>query len=225
MITKRQAITQLRKKLEEQNADSGKTNQFLYRSLLEQAKWIVKREIRAGKVYKNMSLFKPLKCIRIVESSIIDKGCPIQIPCNIWRTDKKLPETWQDDYGPVIKYAMSVDDTTRWHLISKEEWNNKRTSPYAKYDKTKYMIFSDGYLWFPNENPRRINIYGYWVDDPILHSECGDKPVCVRYLDTPFEIPEWTEAEIINKAFEVILKGTLQIPIQEQIDKNETRKS
>lgn len=225
MITKRQFITQLRKKLRENNADTGMTNQFLYYSLMEQAKWIVKREIRAGKVYKNMSLFKPLKCIRVVESSIIEQGCPIQIPCNIWRTDKKLPDTWQDDYGPVIKYAMSVDDSTRWHLISKEEWISKQNSPYAKYDKTKYMIFSDGYLWFPRENPRRINVYGYWIDDPILHSECGDKPVCVKYLDTPFEIPEWTEAEIINKTFELLLKGTKQIPVDEQIDKNEMRKS
>ena len=225
MISKRQAIIQLRKKLEEQNADTGKTNRFLYYCLLEQAKWIIKREIRAGKIYKNMSLFKPLKCKRVVEASIIDKGCPIQIPCNIWRTDIKLPDTWQDDYGPVIKYAMSVDDSTRWHLISKEEWIGKRTSPYAKYDKTKYMIFSDGHLWFPNENPRRINVYGYWVDDPLLYSECGDKPNCIKYLDTPFEIPDWTEAEIINKAFEILFKGTKQIPEDEDINKNSTRKS
>lgn len=225
MITKRRAIAQLRKKLEEENADTGKSNQFLYYCLLEQAKWIVKREARAGKVYKNMSLFKSLKCIKVVQSSIIEQGCPISIPCSIWRTDKKLPETWQDDYGPIIKYAMSVDDSTRWHLISKEEWINKRTSPYSRYDKTKYTIFSDGYLWFPNENPRRINIYGYYLDDPILHSECGEDKPCIKYLDTPFEIPEWTEAEIVNKALELLLKGTLPIPQQEQIDKNETRKS
>jgi|694.fasta_scaffold00342_45 hypothetical protein len=224
MITKRQAILQLRKKIQEQHADTGYTNQFLYLSILEQAKWIVKREIRSGRVYKNMDLFKPLKCKRVVESSIIENSCPIKIPCNIWRTDKKLPDTWQDDYGPVIKYAMSVDDSTRWHLISKEEWINKQSSPYFKLDKTKYMIYSDGYLWFPRENPKRINIYGYWIDDPLLYSECGDKPQCIKYLDTPLYIPDWTEAEIINKAFEILIKGTKQIPLDEDINKSENRK-
>lgn len=224
-MTKRSIINTLRQEIKELSSDTFYSNKFLYTVLIKHAMWIVKREIRSGKVYKNMSLFKSLKCIKVVESSIIDPSCPIQLECNIWRTDKRLPETWQDDYGPVIKYAMSIDDSTRFHLISKEEWINKRNSPYAKWDKTKYCIFSDGYLWFPVHNPRLINVYGYWIDGAEFHSECGDGKKCNRYLDSEFSVPDWTIAEITSKALEQLAKVTKALPNDEQIDKNETRKS
>lgn len=225
MIIKRNIIQNFRQKIKELTADTEYANQFLYSVLLEHAKWLVKREIRAGKVYKNMQLFQSLKCISVVPASIISAGCPIQLDCPIWRTDKKLPDTWQDDYGPVIKYATSVDDFTRFHLISKEEWMNKQNSPYFKYDKTKYVIYSDGYLWFPKHNPRKINVYGFFIDDVVFHSECGDTPRCTRFLDTTFNIPDWIEAEVMSKAVEQIANITKKLPQDEQIDKNETRRS
>jgi hypothetical protein len=223
-MTNRKHIANLRQKIKEMNIDTDFTNQFLYDSLLNHAKWLVKREIRAGKVYKNLELFKTLKCKKVVEANIIDSNCPIQAPCNIWRTDKKLPDTWQDDYGPVIKYALSIDDSTRWHLISKEEWINKQKSPYAKFDKTKYMLYNDGYLWFPKQNPRLINIYGYWIEDVEFHNDCGSESKCVRFLDTEFNIPEWIEAEMYSKALEELVKITKQLPADEQIDNNTSRK-
>lgn len=224
-MTNRKHIANLRQKLREMDIDSDFTNQFLYDSLLNHAKWLIKREIRAGKIYKNLQLFKTLKCKKVVEANIVENSCPIKSPCNIWRTDKKLPDTWQDDYGPLIKYALSVDDSTRWHLISKEEWINKQSSPYAKFDKTKYMLYSDGYLWFPKQNPNRINIYGYWIEDVNFHSDCGDKKECIRFLDTEFNIPEWIEAEMYAKTIEELAKITKQLQPDEEINKNVIRRT
>jgi hypothetical protein len=61
-ITNRQALQSFRKKVQEQSPDSTYTNQFLYRELLAQAPWLVKREIAAGRIYQNNSFFQPLGC-------------------------------------------------------------------------------------------------------------------------------------------------------------------
>lgn len=154
-----------------------------------------------------------------MEASIVDECCPIKIPCTIYRTDKKIPDTWQDDYGPVIKYVMSIDDSARFTLISKEEWNNKHNSPYNKYDKGKYAIYSEGYIWFPKHNPRRANIYGYWLEDTSLHSQCDDNSnSCTRFLDTKFNVPDWLEAEMMAKALDQLARITKQLRQDEQIN-------
>ena len=52
---------------------------------------------------------------------------------------------------------------------------------------------------------------------------CKDRP-CTRYLDTRFMFPEWVEAEMFNKALELLVGVSKKLPEDNQIDKNPTRK-
>ncbi len=157
MSTKRQHIESLRQKLKERNADSNFTNQFLYNSLLENAKWLIKREISSGRIYTNTSFFQTLGCQEVIEVPATE-CCDIKTNCRVYRTKHKLPETWVGNSGPVILGVTSIDGTTHFALITAGAWQNKRNDPYQKMINKKYAFISDGYIWFPENNPRVVNI-------------------------------------------------------------------
>ncbi len=224
-MTKRTAIETFRDELRERNADSTYSNQFLYNVLLNHAKWLIKREISRGKIYINNSFFQTLSCQEVIEVSTIDSCCPVKTNCKIYRTKDKLPEMWIDEYGPVLKSISSVDGTTEFFFTSAAGWQNKRNDPYQKMTDMKYTFFSDGYLWFPEHNPHRINIYGFYTDDITDKSDCAEKKPCVRYLDTQFMLPGWLEGEMFAKALEQVAGITKRLPEDAQIDKNVNRKN
>lgn len=232
MSTKRTVINLLREELRERNADSTYPNQFLYNVLLEHSKWLIKREISAGRIYRNTTFFQTLPCREVIEVSSVDSCCPVKTNCTIYRTKNKLPEIWDDTVGPIIRAVTSVDGSTDFFPVSASDWQNKKNDPYQKMADLKYSIYSDGYLWFPAHNPNLVNIYAFFKDDVKLipqdkceGGDCDNKEDCIVYLDTKFFVPDWIEAEIISKAAEQLAGITKRLPEDNQIDKNPTRKN
>lgn len=231
MSTKRQIIDNFRQKLKERNADSNYTNQFLYDSLLEQAKWLIRREISARRIYGNSSFFQTLDCQEVIEVPSVE-CCDIKTKCTMFRTKNKLPETWIDESGPVIRSVSSIDGTTDFFITNAGTWQHKRNDPYQKMSNSKYTFFSDGYAWFPEHNPRLVSFDGFFIDDIELlpADRCGckknknKKKKCIRFLDTKFMLPGWLEAEMFAKALQQLAQ-TLRVPEDEQIDKNPNRKN
>jgi hypothetical protein len=222
-ITKRQAISLFRVSLREANADSTFTNRFLYSKLVEHAKWMIPREYKAGKISQSKSLYQIIPCMPTVRVSKIDEKCPIKIEgLDIYRTEQRLPNIWDWDKGPIIRRITSIDSYTNFKLISASDWQDKENNPWLKKSKEKYVFYEDGYLWFPKEHPKRVNIEAYFVDDvdDIEFCNCESKPPCKRYLDTPFRIPQWILAEMLDKATTQIVGKTMQIPADTNINKN-----
>lgn len=223
MPSKRTVIETFRKMLQEVGADSNYTNQFLYNTLLPVAMGLIKREISAGRIYKNTKFFQTLKCQEVIEVSTIGDCCPIRTDCVIYRTKCKVPDAWQDVLGPIIKTITSVDGTTGFFYTTPTTWQNKRQDPYQRMSSEKYAFFADGYLWFPEHNPHLINIFGFFMDDISQFNTCSSSEECVRYLDTQFPIPDWVLAETYGKAVQ-LLAPSKQSPEDEQPDKNPNKK-
>lgn len=224
-MTKRQAIDDLRDELKRRNADNTYTNQFLYRELVKHAKWLIKRDINAGRIWKNTFFFQYLKCQKVIEVPSIDPCCPVKTNCKIYRTDCKIPDVWIDNDGPIVKSVLSVDNSTDFWLTTPTTWMNKKDDPYQQHSKQKYAFYADGYIWFPEHNPHLVNILGFWVDDISHLNGCQDNAECTRYLDTRFVVPDWLEAEMFAKALASLAGITEKMQEDEQQDKNPTRKS
>lgn len=230
LSTKRQIIADFRKMIQEQSADSTFSNQLLYNALMNQGKWLIRREITAGRIYRNNSFFQTLPCQEIIEVSTIDPCCPVKTNCKIYRTKHKLPEMWIDNMGPVIRSITSVDGTTDFFYTDPITWQSKRNNPYQKMIDAKYSFPADGYLWFPEHNPGFANVSGFYIDDIALldvkscDPDCKDEKPCVRFLDTQFMVPDWLHAEMMAKAFQLMFP-TKQLPEDAQIDKNTNRKN
>lgn len=225
MSTKRQRIDSLRNKLRERNSDSNYSNQFLYQSLIEQDKWLIKREINSGRIYKNVAFFQTLLCQEVIETPLIDACCPVKTNCKIYRTKCKLPDFWIDEDGPIIKNITSVDNSTSWQYTTPTTWSSIKEDPYQKKSKIMYVFFADGYLWFPEHNPHFINVIGFWVDDVSDKNGCSKNEECLRFMDTPSFLPDWLEAEAQAKALELLAGVSKRLQEDEDINKNPTRKS
>lgn len=225
MSSKRNTIETFRDMLKERNADSTYTNKFLYEVLTKHAKWLIRREVAAGRIYVNNSIFQTLSCIEVIETSPIDPCCPIKVNCKIYRTKNKLPEMWVDNTGPIIKTVTSVDGSTDFFYTTAMAWTSIKDDPYQKRLKQYYSFFSDGYIWIPEVNPHRINIYGFYTDDISTKNECKEEKPCVRFLDTEFMLPPWLESEMFAKALEQVAGVTKRLPEDEDINKNPTRKN
>lgn len=227
--TKRQLIETFREKLRERNADSTYTNQFLYNVLSEHAKWLIRREVSAGRIYINNSFFQTLSCVDVIETSTVDECCPIKTNCKIYRTKNKLPDMWIDNSGPVLKSVSSVDGSTDFFYTNSTTWQSKRNDPYNKMSSTKYSFFSDGYLWFPEHNPHKVNVYGFFTDDLSMSNreceDCQDVKPCVRFLDTSFVLPGWLISEMMGKALQEVAGVTKKLPEDVDINKNPNRKN
>jgi hypothetical protein len=223
-MTNRQTINSFRKLVQERNADTEYTNQDLYNILIDQAHWLIKREIYSGKIYSNNSLFQTLGCQEVIETSTIDECCPVKVNCKIYRTKEKLPETWIDSNGPVLRAVTSVDGTTEFFVTSPTTWQNKRKDPYQQMSSLKYVFPADGYLWFPEHNPHFVNVVGFYTDDISSKSKCKKDERCVRFMDMQFPLPDWLHAEMMQKAIQLMIPSKQMQP-DEQIDKNTNRKN
>jgi hypothetical protein len=96
--------------------------------------------------------------------------------------------------------------------------------------KQKYAFVLNNYIFFPVDNPHKVNITGYFVDDLDLMeaSDCEDcqktADDCIKFLDTKFMIPDWLEEEMFAKAMQGLAPFKM-VPEDAQIDKNPNRKN
>lgn len=218
MDTKRQLISLLRIKLKEVNADSIYPNKFLFHTLEEHAKWLLRREWVSGKLKRNVTIFQKLPCLKTIEVNKVD--CPDFIKGKtIYRTICKLPDMWQHDSGPMIIRVSSIDNFTPFTLVSSTSSENKSQSPYRQYFRDKYTYYEGGYLYF-TEDPGRVTVRAFFREDiSSLNCDGVCTAGCRRYLDTAFYIPEWIEAELVEKCFQTLI-GTKQIQNDENINSN-----
>lgn len=212
-MTNREIISKLRKRIQEKDADSTYTNKFLYSCLQEHAKWLIKREISAKRIYKSKRLFQTRPCIPVIKASKINEACPIKTNCVVYRTRYRLDEMWQDEFGPLILRVTSIDGSTEFTLVSPQDYTNKLNDPYFKYNKTLYAIYEDGYIWFEDKAPKKINVTFYPKYDITGKYGCnvGCCEDCISFLDQQFMIPDWLEAEVIAKVLEQLIGSTKQI--------------
>jgi hypothetical protein len=136
-----------------------------------------------------------------------------------------VPDIWMDDAGPIMRAVSSVDNSTYFFYITATNWQNRRNDPYDKLAKNNYVFFANGYLWFPEHNPHKINLEAFFIEDVADKNDCAEKKPCLRFLDGRFFVPEWLEAEMFSKALELLAGVSKRLPEDEQIDKNATRKN
>ena len=225
-MTTREMISKLRKRIQEKDADSTFTNKFLYSSLKEHAKWLIKREISAGRIFRSKDLFQTRPCLPVVRASKIDDCCPIVTNCVVYRTRYKLDNAWEDEYGPLISRVTSIDGSTEISVVSPRDYMRKKENPYFKFDRSFYAIYENGYIWFEDNAPKKINVT-YFPEEDIVgkygcKKNCCDN-ACVSALDKKFMLPSWVEAELLDKLVTQLLGTTKRIPEDTSIDKNTNR--
>ncbi len=225
-MTNRQAISKLRKLIQEKDIDSTFTNKFLYSILQQNLKWLIRREVSGGRILRSSSLFQTVPCIEIVKVPKMDNCCPIATNCTMYRTRKKLDDLWEDERGPIILNVTSIDGSTSFTIVSVNDYRRKKDNPY-KTKSENYGFFDQGHPWFEEKAPKKINIQGFFTED--LDGKYGCDPTCcdgdcISFLDKKFISPSWIDAELFMKSLEQLI-NTKKASEDTQIDKNINRKA
>ena len=221
----REVISRIKKFFKEVNADSLFTNKLAYSILLPISKLLIKRDSERLKILSQSSLFKPLKCVKVIEAPAIDPCCGIKSLCTVYRTEKRLPKIYTDPSGPIIRDVLTIDGSQSLTYIEPQEFERIKNNPWNKSKKkSKYYFYSDGYLYFPNGGYKMVEIIAFWEENINGWNECNkstDNNDCISFLDQDFNIPGYLEEALFQMAEEKI-KGRYSIPEKShQIDKND----
>jgi hypothetical protein len=226
VTTKGELISMIKNELKLVHADSRFTNKFIWSVIQKHADWLIKRESSKLRVLSQNTIFQTMKCVHVDDAPAVDECCGIKTRCKVFRTRIKLPNLYEDDRGVIIKSVYTIDGSKDFSEITVEEYMRKLENPHMKYDQSSYFFYNNGYLYFPKSTIRRVMVKGYFVDEIVNDCEpCPTEEACVSYLDSPIRIPKYIVGELLQFVLNEFAALTLKIQSDEQVDKNETRKS
>lgn len=233
ILTVRKAISDIRKGLRENDADSRMSNKFTYAKIKKHAADIIRQRSDAFRILKQQSFYQTINCMKVDEAPTIDPCCGIRTNCTVFRTVHKLPEMYEDSLGSIIKNVWSIDGVfgTELQPITPDAWDRKRKNPWLRNGALTdiYYFYSDGYLYFPMSNWRKIKIRAYFQEDIAelnLCDECGNEPLqeCRPYMDNRLYLPPDLWKFVSERVLEELAKTYKQIQPDVLIDKDEARK-
>lgn len=225
LITIREAISGVKKGLREVNADSRTTNKFVYSVFSRHLKYVLSRDSDAFRLTRRNSLYQTLRCVKVIEAPAIDPCCGLRTRCTVYRTEDRLPDVLEDSTGPRIKLVAPIDSIGKTKgngktlkVINATDWLKKIDNPWNKWSVSGFVIYNDGYLYFPNERWKLVLVEAAFLLDVV--SPCDEEEEeCKRFMDKKIHAPERQVAEAIGKTIEEIGGVYKQVPPQLKIDK------
>lgn len=171
-------------------------------------------------------LFQTLKCTDLIPAPTIHECCGVKSQYTIYRTREKLPDLVNSLIGPVFGRVTSIDGSEEIFEITPGEWNRKVLDSNFKYNKTKYYYYSEGFLYFPNLEWKKILIEGFFDDDiEKINCLCGEtKQHCISKLDEQFRIPRHMLALVVENVNKEIANLYDKIPNDNEENKNDNKK-
>lgn len=231
ILTVRKAISQVRKGLRENDADSRMSNKFIYAIIKKHAADIIRQRSDAFRILKQQSFYQTINSIIVEEAPTIDPCCGIRSLCTVYRTRDKLPEMYEDSLGAIIKNVWVVDGSFELQPVTIDAWPRKANNPWGKNGAMKdvYYFYNDGYLYFPMSTWRLVKVRAFFQEDISKLNECdgcGNNPtlVCQPYMDNRFFLPPDLWKFVAERVLEELLKTYKQIQPDELINKDEAKK-
>jgi hypothetical protein len=225
-MTVNEAISNVKNDLRLVHADRRITVKFIYSLLEKHASLFLKRDSDKLQLVKVDNIWQTLNCVETIDVPTTDDCCKFTSKCRILRTKDKLPETFEDSWGILLRHVSSIDNSIDMHPIKMSEWTRKLETPSFKYDKTLYYFYRNGYLYFPNCKWKLVSITGFFKKDISHLNKCEDSSdesnsSCVSFLEREWRVPGHLQSVIIDSVINELLSSFAKIPSEEtEINKN-----
>lgn len=232
ILTIRKAISEVKKGLRENDADSRLSNKYVYALIKKHAADVLRQRSDAFRILKQQSFYQTLNCVTVEEAPLIDPCCGIRSKCTVYRTRDRLPRMYEDSYGAIIKNVLTIDGSFELQPVTPDGWDRKRKNPWGSGGAMKdvYYFYNDGYLYFPMSTWRKVKIRAYFqedVSDLNLCDNCGNTPSteCRRYMDNQFFLPPDLWKYVSERVNQELLTIYKRIVPDELINKDETKRA
>jgi hypothetical protein len=214
-----QAVSRVRNIIKAVRTDAFLTDRFIYSLITKYADLYIKQELEKKRLGAFYSLFRTLPCVDLIEVDKVEACCDVESGCTIMRTSEKFPKVMLSIFGPLIRSVTSIDGSTDVHLTQPLTYQRMLKTSGAKYNKTKYYWFLNGYFYFPNLGWPQVAVNALWQGD-ISKFECASP--CVSVQDSPTPIPDYLFALIEQNVLKE-LGMEIQIPQDPQVSDKQSQ--
>lgn len=211
-------ISRIKAVLKLNNADARLTDRHIFSLMQKHAVFLLKRDSSWLRVPS--TIYQVLHKLDLKEVDSVE-ACGIDTKCTIRRTIERLPKIVENVDGPIIKRVTSLDGSTVLTPIESSSYTRKIGKSTAKYDKTLYYWYINGYLYFPNIKWDAVRIEAYFEEE--IKDVCDEIDSCSYKQNSLFIIPEFLTSamdQLIMQDISLYLK----IPQDQLIQKNENIK-
>lgn len=220
MTTIGESVSRIRNNLKAVKADPFVTDRFLYSVIAKYGSAYIKQQDTIKKLLRLGSLFRTIPCMDLIDSNKIEACCgDLRSDCPIKRTEEKIPNIMEADFGPIFRTVSSIDGSIELFPTTPSTYNSMTKSTSWKYNKRKYYWFLNGYIYVPDVLWESISIDGIFEGD-ITGFTCTPpgQPECTQRQEQPTNIPDFLFAEI-EKQVLADLGFLIQAPVDPTGDK------
>ena len=129
---------------------------------------------RNGLVTRHLE--QDLKCVKLTKVDL-SKCCNINLSCNAYRSEKKIPRTVRFNFEEAITYVGDVSGLGRIQMIRPFEVNYISADKFTGKNTKAFMI--EDYLYVINPGGTEyVNVRGIFEDPEEVSDflDCGDQP-------------------------------------------------
>jgi hypothetical protein len=198
MNTIGEAISRVRNNIKAVDTDSFITDRLIYSNILKYAKLYIKQQTAQTVQSRFNSLYVKLPCVDLIEVDKVEACCEVKSGVLIKRTKDKLPGILEGAGGLLLRTVASVDGSEEVFRTTPQFYNAQQKTSAARYNKTKYYWYLNGYLYIPNVDWDSIAVEGIFENK--LMPTCDDpcKAVQDEYLNIPSDLFAQIEQQVIN---------------------------
>lgn len=198
MNTIGEAISRVRNNIKAVDTDSFITDRLIYSNIIKYAKLYIKQQTAQTVQSRFNSLYVKLPCVDLIEVDKVEACCDVKSGVLIKRTKDKLPGIMEGAGGLLLRTVASVDGSEEVFRTTPQFYNAQQKTSAARYNKTKYYWYLNGYLYIPNVDWDSVAVEGIFENK--LMPTCDDpcKAVQDEYLNIPSDLFAQIEQQVIN---------------------------
>jgi hypothetical protein len=198
MNTIGEAISRVRNGIKAVDTDSFITDRLIYSNILKYAKMYIKQQTAQSSQTRFNSLYVKLPCVDLIEVDKVEACCEVRSGVLIKRTKDKLPGVLEGGQGLLLRTVASVDNSIEAYRSTPQFYTAQQKTSGARYNKTKYYWYLNGYLYLPNVDWDAVTVEGIFENK--LMPTCDDPCAAIQdqFLNIPAELFGQVEQQVIN---------------------------
>jgi hypothetical protein len=201
MATNLEVVSRVQSALNAISKDNRIPRRYILQVLRDSATMLISQKLGDRSLYKDTNPYTTISCFEMEEFDVVKCDIVEFKRCkSLMRSKNKLPKLIDSKYGHSIKEVTSIDDEFEFEPITLAQYRrNKDRKNYGE----KYFYVKDGYLYLPDTDVTRVNLYLITLHNEDIKS-CEKNNECKSLWEYEFNAPDKLLDVIINQTTQII---------------------
>lgn len=216
MSTGRKLVSDVRGMHKLLSTDNLITDRVIFSELKNNGLLLVKRETNLRKLWATDTVFTTIPCLKMCEVPI-SECCGYVDPCNVARSEYKLPRIAEGNYQYIIQGVYSVNvmggKGKKLKEVTANRYANLLKLPFII--KEEYYWIHNNYVYVSNPLVKAIRFVALFEDDVpnnVMFPDCDcgtalptTEELCMNPLDKEFFVPGYLEKQVLELTSQKLL--------------------